>query len=105
DCSDSTRDTYRIALQQLASPIIDRDTLRQAGAQRPRGSKTPLLDKWLDEQDLSIPNKALFWQVLPTDNFEGAYRDGNKVCESNHEMRIEGFNKRVTEARKRKKRR
>src|SRR5699024_911752 len=83
DCSDSTRDTYRIALQQLASPIIDRDTLRQAGAQRPRGSKTPLLDKWLDEQDLSIPNKALFWQVLPTDNFEGAYRDGNKVCESN----------------------
>lgn len=89
-------------------PKAERDDARQAGTRKKRRSRMPQLDAWLDEQDLNQSNDAL-WQSLPReDETDGDfYRDGDKVVEKlrsgkEHDATSEGFDKRVTAARKRR---
>lgn len=94
------------------APLVERDTKRQTGTRKPRGSKMPVLDAWLDERlanNPDISNKEL-WRAVPStrDDFErmGIYRDGSKFIEyrddSEREITAAGFDKRVTAARKRR---
>lgn len=89
-------------------PKAERDDARQAGTRKKRRSHMPQLDAWLDKQDLNQSNDAL-WQSLPReDETDGdVYRDDDKVVEKlrsgkEHDATSEGFNKRVTAARKRR---
>lgn len=104
------------ALRANVAPKVERDDARQAGMKEPRGSKMPKLDEWLDGQDLKLSNDKL-WTLLPDDSEADVYRDGEKVCENSsqissrgertitHHSKRGGFDKRVTEARNRQKRR
>lgn len=71
------------------TPNLERDELRQAGTKKPRGSRKPTIDIWLDDQLRDNPrssNKVL-WKALPD-----AYKD---------QVNEPGFAKRATEARNR----
>src|SRR5438094_540052 len=90
-------------------PNLVRDEQRQAGTQKSRGgSRMPRLDAWLDEKlaaDGTASNQVLF-DGLPGEKGDHLYRkrDGS-VWEPTHQVSRKGFDKRVTEARKRVKRR
>jgi hypothetical protein len=105
------------ALRLDVAPRVLRDAARQKGAKKDRRGQMPLLDAWLDEQDLDITDDKLH-QMLPTsseideDADDALYRDTD---ESVTEKRREGpnrtitrtikrpaFDKRVTKARKRR---
>lgn len=97
------------ALRADVVPKVKRDDARQAGTRKKRRSHMPQLDSWLDEQDLNQSNDAL-WKSLPReDETDGDfYRDEDKVVEKlrsgkEHDATSEGFDKRVTAARKRRK--
>jgi hypothetical protein len=84
-----------------------RDTKRQAGTGKARGSRRPALDTWLDDQLASEPNAndKLLWRRLPLDG-AGLWLDIDRVCEGdvgNEGLTFEGFKKRATAARKRRK--
>ncbi len=87
-------------------PKAARDEKRHAGACKPRGSRRPKLDAWLDKQDLRATNSKL-WAQLPTNEFADVYRDGEVVYEDGRTTPLgrAGFNKRATAARKRQERR
>ncbi|WP_449428817.1 hypothetical protein [Rhodanobacter umsongensis] len=96
------------------APKIERDNARQVGTRQKRGNKMPKLDAWLDKQDLTLTNDKL-WALLPDDSEADVYRDGEQVCENHshtssrsehtvtHHSKRDGFDKRVTAARKRRK--
>lgn len=106
------------ALYLDVAPQRTIETRRRRELKRPRHSKMPKLDEWLDKQDLKLTNDKL-WALLPNDSESEAdvYRDGEQVCENRshissrseqtitHHCGRGGFNRRVTAAIKRKKRR
>lgn len=104
------------ALRADVAPKVKRDDARQEGMKKLRGSKMPKLDEWLDKQDLKLTSDKL-WALLPDDSMTDVYRDGEEVFENSarsssrgertitHHSKRDGFDKRVTEARNRRKRR
>ncbi|HKR77527.1 MAG TPA: hypothetical protein VJR95_12775 [Rhodanobacter sp.] len=104
------------ALRVDVGPKVERDYARQVGTRQKRGNKMPKLDAWLDKQDLTLTCDKL-WALLPDDSESDAdiYRDGEQVCENHshissrsehtvtHHSKRDGFDKRVTAARKRRK--
>jgi hypothetical protein len=83
-----------------------RDTKRQAGTGKARGSRRPALDAWLDKQLSSDPRLTdkVLWARLPV-NSDDLWLDGDRVCEGNESdegLTFEGFKKRATSARKRR---
>jgi hypothetical protein len=101
-------DVQRVAeFAATALPALRKQWKEREDRARPRRSRMPALDAWLDETDLTATNDALF-EALP-DEAMGAdlYRDGAHVVEisrdgKEHSITRAGFNKRVTQARKRK---
>lgn len=88
-------------------PELLRDRRRQAGTRKTRASRMPKLDAWLLAQDLSATNDQLFAALMTSDGDDDLYRDGDEVVEVNsegreHTITREGFDKRVTQARKQK---
>jgi hypothetical protein len=68
------------ALYINAAPHVIRSKKLLAASKKSRGSRMPLLDKWLDGRDLTKTAKELF-RLLPSDG--DLYRDGEKIIEFN----------------------
>jgi hypothetical protein len=106
------------ALHLDVAPRVIRDAERQKGAKKDRRGRMPLLEAWLDEQDLNITDDKLH-QKLPTsseiddDEDEALYRDTDESVTEKHldgpnrtitrTIKRSAFDKRVTKARKRRK--
>lgn len=96
-------------------PVVVRDNARQEGPRKPRGSRRLLLDQWLSDKLSGRPglsNNEL-WDQLPQHDFgDGLYLDGDEIIELSgygyedgnarprKPLKREGFDKRVTAARK-----
>ena len=98
-------------LKQHLVPPAKRDHTLQESKRKPRGSKMPVLDGWLDSKlcmGFAYANDQLF-DALPSDMDDwekaGVYSDGDAVIEydgdKRHEITRAGFLKRCTAARKR----
>jgi hypothetical protein len=97
DLDDLARKSY-IALKVGAMPIVER-----ASRKGPRRGRMPKLDQWLDEKlvaNARASNSAL-WKALPTRG--DLYRKDGLVIENGRGLGLDGFNQRVTDARKRAK--
>ncbi len=95
-------DEYRAEIEQAAKAILHNERLRGKNRE-PRGSRQPLLDDWLDARLAERPytNDQLF-NLVPEDG-DKLYRDGEMVGIDGKKNLLgrSGFDKRVTEARKR----
>ncbi len=83
--------------------LIARGLAHDEGSQKDRGSRRPLLDDWLDARLKEHPftNDELFNFISEQGN--KLYRDGNKIGVDGQKTLLgrSGFDKRVTQARKR----
>lgn len=84
-------------------PKAARDERRQAGTRQPRGGRAETLDAWLDRQDLSQSAKQL-WRLLELGGGGESLSVTGELLEVNeHPMKFTGFQKRVTNAKNRRK--
>lgn len=86
------------ALRADVAPMIKRDSARQVGVRKERGSRTPKLDAWLDLQDLEMKNVDL-WASLPEDSGRSVYRDDDKAYEDGRLYAKDGMGKKRGEQR------
>jgi hypothetical protein len=92
-------------------PQLRRDAARQAGTRKPRGSRKPLLDAWLDKRLEANPaaSSEALWNALKGADQDGdLYVDGESLIEVNEVgreavIKRAGFDARLTAARKRRK--
>jgi hypothetical protein len=91
------------AYRMQAAVPLRRDRKLQVSKGKPRGSKHPLLDAWLDAQLRDRPDAMndWLWGEIPTASSLDLFRDGSEVCVKDSWLQRAGFDKRVTEARKR----
>lgn len=110
--ADISRAEHRALYLKAQAPLV-RDRLRQAGTRKPRATRWPLLDAWLDEQlsaDSTVTAKGL-WKAMHCMGGDGdLYLDGDRVVEQHVQsgrergtLTFPGFQKRVTLARNRRK--
>lgn len=79
---------------------------RREGSRKPRGSRRPKLDAWLDKQDLRATAAELFIRLPDADSDADVYRDGNTVVEVHRDRELQpltyrSFANAVSRARKR----
>lgn len=88
-------------------PLARRDAKRQAGTRKPRASRRPKLDAFLDDELSQNPQATddELWWALSGLEFSDLYIDGDRAFESPSDNGITkaGFAKRATAARKRRK--
>lgn len=100
-----------IERERTLQPLVQRDAKRQAGTRKPRKSRMPALDSWLDDELDKDPTvtPCILWKSLPTDydSLGTLYLEDDKVREigdygREHAITRKGFDKRVRKAKKRK---